>query len=341
VKNGDGDAGYLHVTPADMPWVVSIGTPARPPKHGSRKDARRVAVEAMQMWGDAIRSSVPWFELEFVEDDPTAAVQVEWKRRITGPWAGFGGFGWRTEDGQLRVTGRMEVSTTPSNFGTLELDEVAVLFAHEFGHVLGLGHCLECDSAMNYAWNTRDRLFVTELDVRTFLALLEKPNAIGGFTTATAAPAVDVCGVQPRVRRAWDDGIQTPLADLDAVERKCLRGASKGFSKSLRERCKQGAASFGEVRDVARTAIRTCIDGQDVEQVLIPYSVLERDLVSGSARAVTRATKTRDAERSVDARGLIGRCKNAYVYCRTETGQNTAKCMEQQGCGDAAAASPR
>ena len=172
----------MHVTPADMPWVVSIGYPRRPPKYGGRKDARRVAVEGMQMWEQAIQPHVPWFRLEFVEDDPTAAVQVEWKRRITGPWAGFGGFRWQVDENGL--------STTPSNFSTFDIDELSVLFTHEFGHVLGLGHCLDCDSAMNYAWNTRDRVFVTGLDVRTFLALLEQPNAVGGFTTATSATAL-------------------------------------------------------------------------------------------------------------------------------------------------------
>ena len=40
-----------------------------------------------------------------------------------------------------------------------------MLIAHEFGHVLGLGHCLDCDSAMNYSWETRDRVFVTQVDV--------------------------------------------------------------------------------------------------------------------------------------------------------------------------------
>jgi predicted Zn-dependent protease len=63
------------------------------------------------------------------------------------------------------------------NFQTLEIDEMAVLLTHEFGHVLGLGHCLDCDSAMNYSWATRGRIHVTDLDVKTFLALVAQPNA--------------------------------------------------------------------------------------------------------------------------------------------------------------------
>jgi predicted Zn-dependent protease len=113
----------------------------------------------------------------FVESDPNAPVQVEWKRKITGPYAGFGGQSWSTGTGRLRVGGRMEIATTPSNFQTLEIDDMAVLLTHEFGHVLGLGHCLDCDSAMNYSWSSRGRIFVTELDVQTFLALVAQPNA--------------------------------------------------------------------------------------------------------------------------------------------------------------------
>jgi hypothetical protein len=176
VRLEDGRAGFVHVTEADMPWRIAIGLPQSPPKFGSRGAARDVAIEAMRMWEQAIQPHVPWFRLEFVEKDPGAPVQVVWKRRITGPWAGFGGIALQSVGGVPRAVGQMEISTTPDNFTTLEIDDVRLLVAHEFGHVLGLGHCLDCDSAMNYAWHTRDRVLVTDVDVRTFRALLERPN---------------------------------------------------------------------------------------------------------------------------------------------------------------------
>ena len=175
----DDAVGYVHVTEADMPWLVAIGRPPEPPKFGSTTEARDAAIEAMRMWESAIQPEVPWFRLEFTQKDPDAAVQVRWKRRITGPWGGFGSMKvWEHGAEVFRVGGEMIVSTTPSRFSRLELDEVRRLVAHEFGHVLGLGHCLDCDSVMNYAWHTRDRVLVTETDVRTFLALLEQP--VGG-----------------------------------------------------------------------------------------------------------------------------------------------------------------
>ena len=47
-----------------------------------------------------------------------------------------------------------------------------MLVAHEFGHILGLGHCLDCDSAMNYSWHTRDRVFVTRTDIDALSTIL-------------------------------------------------------------------------------------------------------------------------------------------------------------------------
>ena len=182
IEDHDGVGAYVHVTEADMPLRIAIGTPRVAARNASRTGTREAAIESIRLWEAAIQPHLPWFRLEFTEEDPGAPVQVEWKNRINGPWGGFGRVRYWRDEGRLRVGGAMQVSTTPrGSLGrdtTLTVRQVRRLIAHEFGHVLGLGHCLDCDSAMNYSWETEEELIVTELDARTFVALVAKPNGI-------------------------------------------------------------------------------------------------------------------------------------------------------------------
>jgi len=162
----DGTVRLVSVTPAEMPWRVEIGMPKSSPKFGSMEQGRNAAIIGMRPWARAIQSMYPWFELEFVKKDRDAPVRIKWKRRTTGSAQGRAGPVCRTVDGELRAGGAMEIAVESCpTCSRLTVDEIELLLAHEFGHILGLGHCLDCDSAMNYSWQTEGRVHVTQVDV--------------------------------------------------------------------------------------------------------------------------------------------------------------------------------
>ncbi len=165
-KLPDGSGHLAAPTPEDMPWRVSIGMPKTPPRLGSIKDGREAAIESMRGWERALQTELPWFKLEFVMKDRGAPVQIKWKRRTTGTAQARAGPTCMVEGDRILAGGRMEIAVRACpTCSLLELSDVALLMAHEFGHILGLGHCLSCDSAMNYSFQTEKRIAVTQVDV--------------------------------------------------------------------------------------------------------------------------------------------------------------------------------
>jgi predicted Zn-dependent protease len=174
----DGTPMYVHYSEEDMPLQVDVQLPKLAARYASREQTDAAVVEAIQSWEKRIRSVVPWFALEIVRGSPNPDIVVEWKTRITGDAAGWGGTEWKIEGSRIRVRGHLTYATKPclAIECQLDLSHLKLLVTHEFGHTLGLGHCLDCDSAMNYSWETLERVLITDVDVRTIAALYRMPN---------------------------------------------------------------------------------------------------------------------------------------------------------------------
>jgi predicted Zn-dependent protease len=174
----DGAPAYVHYTPEDMPLHVDVQLPKLAARYSSREATDAAVVEAIRAWETAIQTVLPWFKLEIVRGERDAQIHVEWKTRITGDASGRGGISWQVLGGRLRARGWFEYATSPCQeiYCQLDIGELKLVVTHEFGHTLGLMHCLDCNSAMNYSWETQKRTLITDVDLRTIRALYALPN---------------------------------------------------------------------------------------------------------------------------------------------------------------------
>lgn len=190
----DGSPAYIHYTADDMPLRVDVQLPKLAARYASREQTDAAVIEGIKAWEAAIQPALPWFRIAIVRGDPDASIHVEWKTRISGDASGRGGIGWQVAGGKLRAYGSFEYATKPCPEVScqLEIGLLKLVVIHEFGHTLGLRHCLSCDSAMSYSFETQQRVFITALDVRTIRALYELPNG----TRADGRPMLALTGAR-------------------------------------------------------------------------------------------------------------------------------------------------
>jgi hypothetical protein len=201
-RDADGTPAYVHFTPEQMPIRVSVSAPFDAPEGGTPADARRAVVYGISLWQQAIEDELPWFRLEFVDDERNADLRIGWRRTMTS--------GWKAETRcrivfltTLAVGCHMDIAIArqPAPMSSLGIaqspdslverqtvTQILNQAAHEFGHVLGLRHCA-CDSIMNASEARAPRPEIREIDRRTLLALMAIPNGqrIDGRRLGTAA----------------------------------------------------------------------------------------------------------------------------------------------------------
>ncbi|MCH2184782.1 hypothetical protein MK280_02810, partial [Myxococcota bacterium] len=150
----EGSGRWVVLSESEMPWRVFVSQPNRPPKGGTRQGARAVVIEAMEEWAAAIRTQIPWFRLEYPKDDVGADVSVRWKRGSSVRSSGQAESRCGKTQGKLFTGGRIDIvlQACPT-CRVMTRQELHGFVLHHFGHLLGLGDCTDCGSAMSQQWN--------------------------------------------------------------------------------------------------------------------------------------------------------------------------------------------
>jgi hypothetical protein len=187
----DGTPITVHFDPKTIPLRVSVPLPDTPAADATPEQTREAAIQGMREWESAIRKLQPEFRIAFEDANAGAPIQVKWSDRPPGYVGGYGQIRAVEADGAWAVTAQVILSAKPlpGRGEVLPLGEVEIQAMHAFGGALGLGYCWECDSIRSMGWRHREQFFPTDLDVRTYEALLAVPVGTRG-ASAPSEPGV-------------------------------------------------------------------------------------------------------------------------------------------------------
>lgn len=203
VRDVDRTPAFVHYSDVDMPLRVALGRPDAAAADSTVEETVSAVGSAFRRWASAIRRVYPSFSLEIVDVDPAAPIQVVWRRRPRSYLPGRGAIGYSTDGGELRVRSRIVLSTQPiptPGYHT-PLGELRVFAAHAMGSALGLPDCSACDSIMSLGWRRKRTFQPTDVDLRTFEALMRRPSGLridgqllSGLSARDGLPAVGSVG---------------------------------------------------------------------------------------------------------------------------------------------------
>jgi len=164
---------------ADMPLRVAIGKPDDGAKDASHEETRRAVISGFRAWEIAIQRLFPWFQLEIVDKDEDAPIQAEWKKRPRGYLPARGSMEVERKGDTTRLRSHILLSPqpVPSAAFLVSAGALRVYAMHAFGSALGLPDCWECDSIMSMGWGRQEDPSVTDLDVRSYEALVKRSAA--------------------------------------------------------------------------------------------------------------------------------------------------------------------
>lgn len=179
VRDADATIAFVHFRPSDMPIVVELPRPPRPPADGSSDEAVEAVRGGFEAWRDALEPVAPWVEFDVaMQQQKSADVRITWaferwsKKRFIRVVA--------TDPPRAKPAVEIPLSAPSSSGFTLDWLRRASLYAA--GFALGLNAADEGETVMNRTWlMAQDDAFAispTPLDVESFCALSAQPSGL-------------------------------------------------------------------------------------------------------------------------------------------------------------------